>query len=85
MAMTNKQIIMGEILTRGIMEDVDTYDGWRRRGYQVSRGSKALFQTEIWKPCKTKKTEDGEARTRLYMVKASFFGRSQVEKMTVSV
>lgn len=35
MAMTNRQIIMTELALRGIMEEVDTYAGWQRRGMQV--------------------------------------------------
>ena len=76
--MTNLQIIAGEVLTRGIAEPVDTYQGWLRKGMQVTKGSKALFQTRIWKPCKSKdENEDGEKR--MILVKASFFGLSQVE------
>lgn len=84
MALTNRQIIMTELALRGIMEDVDTYAGWQRRGMQVQKGQKALFVTEIWKPCKMKKksnpeVEEGETRRKLIMVKAAFFGVSQVE------
>lgn len=33
--MTNAQIIMAEIVTRGITEEVDTYAGWQARNMQV--------------------------------------------------
>lgn len=82
MAKTNMQIVAEECLLHGIIEKVDTFDGWRRNGYQVQRGSKALFQTMIWKPCKMRKTDpESEARTKLYLVKASFFGKSQVKAL----
>lgn len=82
MAMTNRQIIMTELALRGIMEEVDTYAGWQRRGMQVQRGKKALFVTQIWKPCKMKakkETEESQPKQKLILVKAAFFGVSQVE------
>lgn len=74
--MSNMEIILSELVLRGIDEEVDTYQGWKRKGKQVQKGSKALFQTKIWKPCKVK-SEDGDEE-RMYMVNASFFGASQV-------
>lgn len=77
--MTNLQIILGAMELAGVKEEVDTYQGWKRRGYQVDRGQKAKFQTKIWKPCKRGKTEEGENETpKLILVNASFFGKSQV-------
>ncbi len=82
--MTNLQIIAGAITLYGITEEVDTYAGWQRRGYQVQRGQKALFNTKIWKPCKWKKVKEesaeSETGTPLILVNASFFGLSQVAK-----
>lgn len=81
--MTNAQIIMTEVALHGVQEEVDTYAGWKRRGYQVQKGNKALFKTRIWKPCKSKakkQDEDGEDESKLIMVDASFFGLSQVAK-----
>lgn len=90
MAITNREIITMEMALRGIMEDVDTYAGWQRKGMQVQRGMKAMFVTQIWKPCKSKVSNDvdaeekqekqGEQKNRkMIMVKAAFFGISQVE------
>lgn len=91
MALTNRQIIEIECAIHEITESVNTYAGWMRLGFQVKKGSKALFTTEIWKPCKKKKAEsdnntDNEieikpARQKMIMVKAAFFGLSQVEKL----
>lgn len=86
MAITNTEIIKSEMLIHGITEAVNTYAGWKLQGLQVKKGSKALFKTQIWKPCKVKiKTEEGDEiiKNKLYMVNAAFFGRSQTEAMTV--
>lgn len=83
--MTNMQIIATECALNGITEMVDTYQGWSRNGKQVKKGSKALFQTRIWKPRKnskakvTEETTEEELKSKFIMVKASFFGLSQVE------
>lgn len=78
--MTNLQIIMSEVELHGVTEEVDTYAGWKRRGMQVQKGNKALFQTKIWKPCKQRGDDGGEKAddSRMILVNASFFGRSQV-------
>lgn len=83
--MTNTQIIATECALNGITEIVDTYQGWSRNGKQVKKGSKALFQTKIWKPRKNSKAKvteemtEEELKSKFIMVKASFFGLSQVE------
>lgn len=83
--MTNAQIIETECILNGVTELVDTYQGWARAGKQVKKGSKALFQTRIWKPRKnskakvTEETTEEELKSKFIMVKASFFGLSQVE------
>jgi len=76
--MTNLEILEMEKMLNKVDEEVDTYAGWKRRGYQVKKGSKALFQTKIWKPFYT--AEDGEEEEmKMVKVKASYFGESQVE------
>ncbi len=53
----------------GIEEETNTWSGWKKLGYEVIHGSKALFVTGlIW-------GSRGDGAT----YKASFFGRSQVE------
>ena len=53
----------------GIVEDVATWDGWRKAGYEVIHGSKALFGVDlIW-------GSKGDGAT----YKARFFGASQVQ------
>jgi len=77
--MTNTEIINGNCILAGIMEPVDTYPGWKASGYQVKKGSKAVFKTKIWKPCKVKNEKTGEKEKKLLLVNASFFTESQVE------
>lgn len=53
----------------GVLEDVQTWDGWRKAGYEVIHGSKALFGVDlIW-------GSKGDGAT----YKARFFGASQVQ------
>ena len=97
MATTNQEIIMGEVLTRGITEDVHTYAKWKSLGYQVKKGEKALFQTMLWKISKGKKQDniknadnennendnkDKKKQPHFFLAKSSMFGRSQVELIT---
>lgn len=51
MALTNKEIIAHEILLHGITEPINTFASWKAQGYHIKKGSKALFTTQIWKPC----------------------------------
>lgn len=56
----------------GVTEDVNTWYGWHKLGYEVIHGSKALFAvTLIW-------ATKGPGAT----YKASFFGASQVAATT---
>ncbi len=94
--MTNAEIILGAMMLAEIdpMEvEVDTFAGWKRKGYVVKRGEKAVFQTKIWKPCKFVKKDDEEQQTdeqteekknykKLMLVNASFFTDLQVERIT---
>ena len=55
----------------GIIEETNTWSGWKKLGYEVIHGSKALFGTElIW---------GSKGDGAIY--KASFFGRSQVQEI----
>lgn len=78
--MTNAQIIQTNAALSGIMEPVDTFPGWNAAGYRIKRGSKAVFSTKIWKPCKAKNPKTGEPTEKMLLVNASFFSLSQVEK-----
>jgi len=78
--MTNKEIISIEMGLLGITENINTFAGWKREGFDIKKGSKALFKTRIWKPTTMKDKETGEATKRLIMVNANFFGASQVQE-----
>lgn len=77
--MCNDEIIHTAQMLAGICEECHTYSKWKQLGYQVQRGSKAVFQATIWKH--TTCERDGEIEERMFMQKASFFSRSQVEKI----
>ena len=78
--MTNYEIITTEKAIHQIDLEVNTYPGWLREGCKVKAGEKAVFKTKIWKPCKPKKSEDGEEK-KLYLVTAHYFTEKQVEKV----
>lgn len=62
------------------VEEIHTYSRWASLGYQVKKGEKAVSQFMIWKYVKKKKKEtDEENEARMFMKRASFFKRSQVE------
>lgn len=64
-------------------EAIHTYNAWKELGYQVQKGQKAVAQFVIWKYKKDKlETEaDGlvEAKGTMFMKKASFFTKAQVQ------
>lgn len=55
----------------GVLEDVNTWDGWRRQGFEVIHGSKALFGADLIYGS----MGDGA------IYRARFFGESQVQKI----
>ena len=55
----------------GIIAETNAWSGWKKLGYEVIHGSKAVFGTElIW-------GSKGDGA----VYKASFFGRSQVQEI----
>lgn len=67
----NAQRIEAAKAEAGILEEVATWDGWRKAGYEVIHGSKALFGADLIYGSKG----DGA------IYKARFFGASQVQKI----
>ncbi len=58
----------------GIEEETNTWSGWKRLGYEVIHGSKAMFGIDlIW-------GSRGDRAT----YKARFFGRSQVQELATA-
>ena len=83
MAVTNKQILMSECISHNLdpfSVVINTFAGWKANGYTVIKGSKAVFTTTIWKPCKYK-DKDGNESSKLRLVKASYFTSEQVKKI----
>jgi len=77
--MCNAEIIATTCALKGIEEEVHTYKRWNDMGFQVKRGSKALFSCMIWKYVHTVDVDSEDETAKMFMHKASFFGRSQVE------
>ena len=83
MAVKNVELIALACEMNNVHEVVKTLPQWNQAGYKIKAGSKALFKTQIWKPCKkTVKDEDGKEieATKMRLVDAYFFGLSQVVK-----
>lgn len=68
----NERRIQEAKASAGITENTDTWSGWKKRGYEVIHGSKALFGTElVW-------GSKGDGAT----YQARFFGESQVQPIS---
>ena len=102
--MTNAEIILnaqrqlakaGKLIVdeaNGI-EEIHTYNMWKKLGYQVLRGEKAICMLRIWKPIPNKggagrpapeKDEDEEKQKDnpwMMLKNAYFFSRSQVDSL----
>ena len=73
-APVNESRIAEAKATAGITEETATWSDWKKAGYEVRHGSKALFQASlIW-------GSQGDGAE----YKASFFGASQVEPITTT-
>lgn len=80
--MTNAEIIAKACAARNIQEEVHTFAVWKNLGYSVKKGEHAAFSESIWKTVKNKKDEDKDVQTsRMFLTKAHFFKRSQVESI----
>lgn len=70
----NAERIERSKMAAGVAEETNTWAGWRKLGYEVIHGSKALFGCSlIW-------GSKGDGA----VYKASFFGRSQVQELTAT-
>ena len=68
-APVNAQRIEAAKAAAGIVEETNTWAGWKAAGYEVMHGSKALFGADLIHSSR------GDGAT----YKARFFGRSQVQ------
>lgn len=88
--MTNLQIILTEMMTRNITEELHTFNKWKSLGYKVKRGEHGI-ETRLWKYNNKKKKEevpdDADEETKkkynngFYLAKSYLFRQSQVEKI----
>ena len=60
-------------------EEIHTFMEWKRLGYKVKKGSKAITKLQIWVPT-VKENEDGIKITKFWLKNSAFFSESQVEK-----
>ncbi len=72
-ATVNAETIRKAAEAAGVAGEVNTWAGWRRLGFEVVHGSKALFRAVLIYASKG----DGETYT------ASFFGREQVQPVAL--
>ena len=100
--MTNAEIIMEqqEILFEagilhenedGEIQEIHTFQAWKKQGFQVKKGEKAIAKFPVWKFTKSKKQaeeeseneEDIEKKGKGYFFKkmSAFFTEDQVEKI----
>ena len=93
--MTNIEIIEGakeKLVAANIIaadDEIHTYARWRKMGYQVYKGEKAVIALNIWKNIANSKKEDEseedgkpQPQGRMYMKKAYFFSSKQVFSLT---
>lgn len=78
--MSNTQIVELEKMLIGIEGELNTYQEWKNKGYQVQKGQKAIVKTQLWKQV-TKKNKEGQETKKFYLVNASLFSEDQVEKV----
>lgn len=60
-------------------EPIHTYQMWKTLGFQVKKGQKAIASFVIWKHTVRHDTETDEDEEHMFMKKAAFFTRAQVE------
>lgn len=61
-------------------EQIHTFMEWKRLGYKVKKGSKAITKLQIWVPT-VKENEDGIKTTKFWLKNSAFFSESQVESV----
>jgi len=70
----NQEIIAQEALFKGFnynSDNLDTFEGWRAKGYVVKRGQKAFIKTHLWTMGKNRRK-----------ILEYLFTNEQVEKLT---
>lgn len=87
--MTNVEIITNASAVVGIEYDgsnLKTFAEWKKAGFNIIKGQKAVLSVELWKPFnkKVKDETTGEEKTekRFMLKKSHLFHRSQVEAIS---
>ena len=63
-------------------EQMHTFSEWKKRGYVVKHGEKAISKFPIWKHTTRKAEKEGDAdKEKMFMKVAFFFTASQVERI----
>lgn len=73
----------------GEIQEIHTYQAWKKLGYQVRKGEKAVAKFAVWKYMVGKKEEDADdsdstetkKRGRMYMKMSAFFTDEQVDRI----
>lgn len=65
-------------------EAIHTYNAWKKLGFQVQKGEKAIAAFPVWtyKSGKIDEETGEEGQAKMFMKKASFFKASQVAPIT---
>ena len=93
--MTNLEIIANEVVNLGLasVETVEktlsqgkalpfmTYQEWRKHGYSVKKGEKALFRVRLWKKTDVKNDKGEKVGDKFVSPYCYIFGGNQVEKI----
>lgn len=66
-------------------EELHTFQAWKKLGYSVKKGEKAVAKFPIWKFVVTKAKDDADkelqTKNKMFMKTAAFFCSRQVEKI----
>lgn len=73
----------------GDIQEIHTYQTWKKLGYQVRKGEKAIAKFAVWKYMVGKKEEDADdsdstenkKKGKMYMKVSAFFTEDQVDKI----
>lgn len=78
----------GMIIEYKETEPIHTFATWKKLGYQVQRGEKAIAQFKVWKMCKPSKKQieeskknDEDVQPKMIKKMSHFFKASQVQKI----
>lgn len=73
-ALEEQKLIDNKLMHKN--EEIHTYEGWKRRGFIVKKGEKAIAKFPIWKQVTNK---DGEEH--MFMKNSCWFSTRQVQKV----